>query len=296
MTAIDRATAKLTLAVLQGVMSVGLFIFGITILIVSALTLVKSSSYPGTVTSVGTTGTTSNQTGSIILIFAGLIQSLFALMGVVGGAVSLSKKLFYYSLIILSIHCAALFVSGFLSVAGSMLSLGRYDSIRSDTQDAIAQLLSFSPGLMLLGNSGDNQVVTGFLHHLQTSRQCCGWFRPSDVQPGQLLGNYFDLSSSDVYPGTCCGLRPSQECTQSEVLGINGCFASLQGLFDRCNLYSGETVSCINPNIFTVSSFLYASGILGMIQSLVSLLFFIVTLIHLISLVELRPNKAEIQF
>ena len=293
MAAIDRSMVKLTLAVLQGVMSIALFVFGVTILILSALTLVKSSSYPGTffLTVSNYNPTSYYQTGSIILIFAGLIQSLFALMGIVGGTISLSKSLYFYSLLILSVHCAALFISGSLSLAGGMLSLGRYESIKSDSQHTITQLLSFSPALMLITNPSDDQVVTGFMHYLHKSRGCCGWIQMTDFHPGNVLSPFFpNLTNDDQYPGSCCDKEPFEICSTSDVGQRVACYDSLRNLFNRCNLYGGDSTYCIHPGIFTVSSFLYASGILGMILSLISLLFFIATLIHIISLVQLRPN------
>lgn len=291
---LDQSMAKLTLAVLQGVMSIALFVFGITILILSALTLVKSSSYPGTFMAINTLSTY-YQTGSIILIFAGLIQSLFALMGIVGGTISLSKGLHFYSLLILSVHCAALFLSGSLSLAGSMLSLARYDSIRSETQHSITELLSFSPGLMLISNPSDSHLVTGFIHHLQSARSCCGWSNSEDFSSDLL--EYFPVNNDSNYPGSCCDKEPYESCSSVEVGPRQACYDSLRNLFNRCNLYGGDSVSCIHPGIFTVSSFLYASGILGMIQSIISLLFFIATLIHVISLIQFRPvNKLDINY
>ena len=290
MAAIDKSMVKLTLAVLQGVMSIALFVFGVTILILSALTLVKSSSYQGIFVTANIP-TSYYQTGSIILIFAGLIQSLFALMGIVGGTISLSKSLYFYSLLILTVHCAALFISGSLSLAGSMLSLGRYESIRADTQHSITQLLSFSPALMLITNPADDHVVTGFIHHLHKTRSCCGWIARTDFLPGQDLYPFFpNITASNRYPGTCCEKEPFEICTESEVGQREACYDSLRNLFNRCNLYGGDSAYCIHPGIFTVSAFLYASGILGMIQSIISLLFFIATLVHLISLLQLRPN------
>ncbi|KAI6646215.1 hypothetical protein LOD99_9357 [Oopsacas minuta] len=290
MAVIDRSMAKLTLAVLQGVMSIALFVFGIIILILSALTLVKSSSYSASFTSV-ITPSPYYQTGPIILIFAGLIQSLFALMGIVGGTISLSKGLYLYSLLILSVHCAALFLSGSLSLTGSMLSLRRYDSIHTETQHSIKQLLSFSPALMLITNSSKNYVVPGFLHHLQTKRGCCGWINRDDFSPAKY--SFFPNSTESKYPGSCCEKQPFETCSSVEVGQREGCYDSLRNIFNRCNLYGGDSASCIHPGIFTVSSLLYASGILGMIQALISLLFFIATLIHLVSLIQFRPLSKQ---
>lgn len=282
---------RLTFVVLQVAMSIGLFTLGVTLLILGAISLVKSSAIYSSASPLEYT-VDQFQKGSILLIFSGLIQVLFALFAIIGSALSLHSTLKVYASIILAIHCIALFTSGGLSIAGGLLSLGKYDELKSVTQYQISNLLQISPGLMLLATSGENnQVVSGFLNHLQSLYKCCGLHGIGDysTNSNMNLSQYFSniLTKSDQIPGSCCGEASYDTCSITDRNVYNlGCFDVLENSFQSCSLLTtgSSRDNCIETNSFNLAAYFYANSLFGLIQAMTCLLFSLFTLIQVIFL------------
>ncbi|KAI6659824.1 hypothetical protein LOD99_10603 [Oopsacas minuta] len=275
----------------QAVLSVWLFFFGIISAIMGAYGHMTTNHYASLNHSFSNTpiNLIDYSSGANLLITAGVIQVLVAILGILGSFIGLLDGFQRIGIGFMIAYAVLLLVISGLNLSSSITAYGGYDDFENGAIELLKRLY-----LDYIGDAISIDHPANVLDGFQIRLSCCGLWGYTDYTT---LDDLKSDNSITIEDATSSALELPASCCPSSVTVCNpinaytiGCMPRMHEFIYQACFDGSSGLNCIFSALIDVESKLFAVFVIGLFQALVSMFIFVGTLLQIIYSVNFFKN------